>query len=82
MENKIKELKKKFYDARHNCFAYLINNNNEIIKKSSDDGEPSGTAGAPMLEILEKNNLANVLVVVTRPFYKINKDVYAKSIDL
>lgn len=67
-ENKIKELKKKFYDARHNCFAYLINNNNEIIKKSSDDGEPSGTAGAPMLEILEKNNLANVLVVVTRYF--------------
>ena len=67
-ENKIKDIKKMYYDARHNCFAYLINNNNEIIKKSSDDGEPSGTAGAPMLEILEKNNLANVLVVVTRYF--------------
>ncbi|MBR2704147.1 MAG: YigZ family protein [Clostridia bacterium] len=67
-ENKIKELKKKYFDARHNCSAYIINDNNEITKKSSDDGEPSGTAGAPMLEILEKNNLANVLVVVTRYF--------------
>lgn len=67
-ENKIKELKKKYFDARHNCSAYIVNENNEITKKSSDDGEPSGTAGAPMLEILEKNNLANVLVVVTRYF--------------
>lgn len=67
-ENKIKEIKKKYYDARHNCSAYVINNDNEIIKKSSDDGEPSGTAGAPMLEILEKNNLVNTLVVVTRYF--------------
>ena len=65
-ENKIKELKKKYFDARHNCSAYIINDNNEITKKSSDDGELSGTAGAPMLEILEKNTLANVLVVVTR----------------
>ncbi len=67
-EEKIKETKKKYYDARHNCSAYIVHNNNEITKKSSDDGEPSGTAGAPMLEILEKNNLANVLVVVTRYF--------------
>lgn len=67
-EEKIKNLKKKYFDARHNCSAYIINNNNEVTKKSSDDGEPSGTAGAPMLEILEKNNLANVLVVVTRYF--------------
>lgn len=67
-EEKIKQVKKKFYDAKHNCSAYVINQNGEITKKSSDDGEPSGTAGAPMLEILEKNNFANVLVVVTRYF--------------
>ena len=68
-ENKIKELKKKYYDARHNCIAYrVIDENNNIIEKSSDDGEPSGTAGAPMLNILQKNNLCNVLVVVTRYF--------------
>lgn len=67
-EEKIKEIRKKYYDAKHNCYAYIINENNEITKKSSDDGEPSGTAGAPMLEILEKNNFANVLIVVTRYF--------------
>jgi len=67
-ESKIKLMKKRYYDAKHNCYAYIINQNNEITKKSSDDGEPSGTAGAPMLEILVKNNLANVLVVVTRYF--------------
>lgn len=67
-EEKIKELKKKYHDARHNCIAYRIVNENQIIEKSSDDGEPSGTAGAPMLNILQKNNLANVLIVVTRYF--------------
>lgn len=67
-EDKIKTIKKKHYDARHNCFAYIVSENNELTKRSSDDGEPSGTAGAPMLEILEKNNLANVLIVVTRYF--------------
>ena len=67
-ENKIKELKKKYFDARHNCVAYRVIENENIIEKSSDDGEPSGTAGAPMLNILQKNNLCNVLVVVTRYF--------------
>ena len=67
-EKKIKELKKKYYDARHNCIAYRVIENEEIIEKSSDDGEPNGTAGAPMLNILQKNNLCNVLVVVTRYF--------------
>ena len=68
-ENKIKELKKKYYDARHNCIAYrVVDENNNIAEKSSDDGEPSGTAGAPMLNIMQKNNLCNVLVVVTRYF--------------
>lgn len=67
-DEKIKLIKKRYNDARHNCYAYIINENNNITKKSSDDGEPSGTAGAPMLEILEKAKLANVLVVVTRYF--------------
>ena len=67
-EEKIKEIKKKYYDARHNCSAYRILEYENIIEKSSDDGEPSGTAGAPMLNILQKNNLCNILVVVTRYF--------------
>lgn len=67
-ETFIKEFKKKYYDARHNCMAYRILEENKIMEKSSDDGEPSGTAGAPMLTILQKNNLANVLIVVTRYF--------------
>jgi len=67
-EEKIKEVNKKYHDARHNCYVYRIVANNGMIEKASDDGEPSGTAGAPMLTILSKNNLANVLVVVTRYF--------------
>ena len=67
-ENKIKQIKKKYYDAKHNCFAYITLNGNEIQKKCSDDGEPSGTAGAPMLEILEKQSIYNVVVIVTRYF--------------
>lgn len=67
-ENKIKEIKKKYYDAKHHCIAYRIIEEDRIIEKSSDDGEPSGTAGAPMLNILQGNNLCNVLVVVTRYF--------------
>ncbi len=66
--NKIKEIKKKYYDARHNCFAYRVLEEEHIVQRSSDDGEPSGTAGAPILNILEKNNIVNVLVVVTRYF--------------
>ncbi|MBO5349971.1 MAG: YigZ family protein [Clostridia bacterium] len=67
-EQIIKQIKKKYYDAKHNCFAYLIIENNQITKKFSDDGEPSGTAGAPMLEILEKMGIYNVVAVVTRYF--------------
>ena len=67
-EEKVKIIKKKYYDARHNCFAYIVCENGQITKRSSDDGEPSGTAGAPMLEILDKQGIANVLVVVTRYF--------------
>ena len=67
-ENEIKKLKKNYYDARHNCFAYRVIENNHIVEKASDDGEPSGTAGAPMLNILQKNNLCNLVIVVTRYF--------------
>lgn len=67
-EEKIKQIKKKYYDAKHNCIAYRVMENERIIEKSSDDGEPSGTAGAPMLSILQKNNLCNVVVIVTRYF--------------
>lgn len=67
-EEIIKEIKKKYFDARHNCVSYRIIQENQIIEKLSDDGEPSGTAGAPMLNILQKNNLANIVVIVTRYF--------------
>ena len=67
-ENLIKEIKKKYHDARHNCMAFRVIENENIIEKSSDDGEPSGTAGAPMLEILKNKNICNVVVIVTRYF--------------
>lgn len=67
-EEKIKSTKKKYYDAKHNCIAYRVIENGKVVDKASDDGEPSGTAGSPMLNILQKNNLCNLVVVVTRYF--------------
>lgn len=67
-ENKIKEIRKKYYDARHNCYAYSISVKDEIITKASDDGEPSKTAGAPILNVITGNELSNILIVVTRYF--------------
>lgn len=68
-EKIINELKKKYYDAKHNCFAFsFLDENNNLTEKSSDDGEPSGTAGAPILNVIKKNNLNNILIVVTRYF--------------
>jgi len=67
-EEKIEEINKQYHDARHNCFSYRILEENGVIERASDDGEPSGTAGAPMLQILAKNELVNILVVVTRYF--------------
>gem|GEM_PF-6923999 len=61
----IKAVKKEFWDATHNCSAYIID---ELAQRSSDDGEPSGTAGLPMLEVLRKNQLSGVAAVVTRYF--------------
>ena len=67
-ENIIKNIKKKYYDSRHNCIAYRVIDKKTLVERCSDDGEPSGTAGGPMLNILQKSNLCNVLVVVTRYF--------------
>lgn len=67
-EEKIKEIRKKYHDARHNCYAYSIMTKDGIINKISDDGEPSGTAGNPILNIIVKKELINVLVIVTRYF--------------
>lgn len=68
-EKNIKEIKKKYHDARHNTFAYAIETGDRgIAIKFNDDGEPSGTAGSPMLKVLLEKNLTNVLVVVTRYF--------------
>ena len=63
----INGIKKKYWDARHNCSAFIIGNNRNIMR-SSDDGEPSGTAGKPMLEVLLGENLTDVAAVVTRYF--------------
>ena len=79
-EEKIKQIKRKNNTARHHCYAYRIANDTEIISKSNDDGEPAGTAGhspcphggcpagMPILNILEKNDLVNMVVIVTRYF--------------
>ena len=67
-EDFIKQIHKQYHDAKHHCYAYRISSKENIIEKASDDGEPSGTAGAPILTILSKNHLANVLVIVTRYF--------------
>ena len=63
-ENRISEIKKKYYDAKHNCYAYVVGN----VEKCSDDGEPSGTAGTPLLDLLKNKELTNVVVIVTRYF--------------
>ena len=67
-ENIIKETRKKYSDARHNCYAYSILDKTTNITKSSDDGEPSGTAGAPIINVIVNKKLYNVLIIVTRYF--------------
>lgn len=61
----IKAMKKQYWDATHNCSAYIVD---ALAQRSSDDGEPSGTAGIPMLEVLKKNELVGTAAVVTRYF--------------
>ena len=63
----IQKIKKKHSNATHNCSAYLIGENDQI-QKANDDGEPSGTAGIPILEVLKKKKLKNTVVVITRYF--------------
>lgn len=63
----INEMKKKYWDARHNCSAYIIGED-KPLERCSDDGEPSRTAGMPMLEILKGAGLCNICMVVTRYF--------------
>jgi uncharacterized YigZ family protein len=63
----IQKIKKKHWDATHNCSAYIIGEHDQI-QKANDDGEPSGTAGIPMLEVLKKKGLKDTVAVVTRYF--------------
>ena len=63
----VAEMKKKYWDARHNCYAFIIGADSEIAR-SSDDGEPSGTAGKPILEVLMGESLTDTAIVVTRYF--------------
>ena len=63
----LEETRKKYWDARHNCYAFVLGAGGEITR-CSDDGEPSGTAGRPILEVLTGRRLRNVLVIVTRYF--------------
>lgn len=63
----IEEMKKQYWDARHNCFASVIGHNNEYVR-CSDDGEPSGTAGRPILEVIQGSQIKDITIVVTRYF--------------
>ncbi len=67
-EDIINSINKKYFDARHNCYAYIVNDNQNIIQKCSDDGEPAKTAGTPILNIIKTKGLCNVLIIVTRYF--------------
>lgn len=64
VKEKLENIKKEYKDATHYCYAYIINNH----EKCSDNGEPSGTAGMPILNVLKQNNLTNILCVVIRYF--------------
>lgn len=63
----IEEIRKKYWDARHHCFAYILGVRGEL-QRFSDDGEPGGTAGKPILEVLKGEELCDTLIVVTRYF--------------
>lgn len=63
----INEVKKKYWDARHNCYAYVLGED-AGFQRFSDDGEPQGTAGKPILDIIMKSGIYNCLIIVTRYF--------------
>lgn len=64
----IEQIRKKHYDARHNCFAYSIGTGSQPLLRFSDDGEPQGTAGKPILEVIQGSEIKNICIVVTRYF--------------
>ena len=66
-EEKIAMIQKKFWDARHNCYAFVIGADSSVTR-CSDNGEPSGTAGKPILEVIKGAGITNVLIIVTRYF--------------
>lgn len=66
-EEKIAEIQKKYWDARHNCYAFVIGSDFGTTR-CSDNGEPSGTAGKPILEVIKGQGITNILVIVTRYF--------------
>ena len=64
-EEKINLIKKKYYDAKHNCFSFsIVDKDGNLLEKSSDDGEPSGTAGAPILNVIRKNTMMPDIIVL------------------
>lgn len=66
-KNFITDIKKASPKATHNCYAFIVNDNS-IVERVSDDGEPKGTAGLPILNVLQKNNLTNIVAIVTQYF--------------
>lgn len=68
VEVKLREAKQRYPGANHYCFAYRIRHDSKILERCSDDGEPSGTAGWPMLNVLQQKNLENVMAIVIRYF--------------
>lgn len=68
VDENLKIIRKKEYNANHNCYAYIIGNESDEFFKYSDDGEPNSTAGKPMYDILRGHKLTNLLVIVTRYF--------------
>lgn len=64
----IEQIKKKHHDARHNCYAYSVGLENQPLLRFSDDGEPQGTAGKPILEVIQGSGIRNICIVVTRYF--------------
>ena len=69
-------MKKQYFDARHNCFAYRIMSENVLIERQSDDGEPSKTAGFPILDCLKKNDLTDIQNILAHYFDSINMITY------
>ena len=67
-EEIINDFNKKYFDANHNCYAYKIGMNNNIITRFSDDGEPSGTAGKPIMNVINSSGLTDLIIIVTRYF--------------